>query len=335
MENGTVVSIRVKNPLWERRKAYAYPIPEYQTYTGTVLPSPSWVGSDKICISTGNDRFAFRVIDRVRIEGFEEAREKPEDSVWTIEGAKGKTYIVAFSRGFWSCNCTGFGYRRTCSHVVSAKALKSQGNSCESTNLLKSQGNKNLQKSEDSCCLKSPNGVQSKSKVNRGNLAPLYNEKVKKMAKVTKTSKVIEIMTKNADRPMDEVSRIIETQLPCKEGYGRTWYRWAVKEGVAPGKLEGATRTAKAKAPKAKPDHKAKIEKSIDEIAKIKAKNLATMKSVSSKHKKYNQIARAEGPGVENFDADEARAEVANLYAELDSFKAPSKLSRDDVKALV
>lgn len=74
--------------------------------------------------------------------------------------------------------------------------------------------------------------------------------------------------------------------------------------------------------------------KSDEELAKIKAGNLARMKEVSAKSKKYNQVARPEGKGVKDFDAAEARAEIDNLLAD-DSFKAPKFLSRDQVKALV
>jgi hypothetical protein len=70
-----------------------------------------------------------------------------------------------------------------------------------------------------------------------------------------------------------------------------------------------------------------------DNLAEIKAKNLARMKEVSAKSK-YNQVARPEGKGVKDFDATEARAEIDNLLAD-DSFKAPKFLSRDQVKALV
>jgi len=70
-----------------------------------------------------------------------------------------------------------------------------------------------------------------------------------------------------------------------------------------------------------------------DNLAEIKAKNLARMKEVSAKSK-YNQVARPEGAGVKNFDSKKAREEVDNLLAD-DSFKAPKFLSKDQVKALV
>ena len=71
------------------------------------------------------------------------------------------------------------------------------------------------------------------------------------------------------------------------------------------------------------------------EVAKIKAANLARMKAVSAKTKQYTNVARPEGPGVDGFDPDEARAEVSNLVADLDSFKAPKFLSKAQLKAMI
>lgn len=73
--------------------------------------------------------------------------------------------------------------------------------------------------------------------------------------------------------------------------------------------------------------------KTAEEIAKIKAANLARMKEV---HKKYPRISRDAGnPGVNEFDPSEAREEVEEAYRDMDSFVAPRFLSKDQVKALV
>jgi hypothetical protein len=58
------------------------------------------------------------------------------------------------------------------------------------------------------------------------------------------------------------------------------------------------------------------------------------MKAVSSR-KVYANVARPEGPGVEDFDPDEARAEVSNIVNDLDSFKAPRFLSKAELKAMI
>lgn len=38
-------------------------------------------------------------------------------STWKATGSKGKTYIVTFDSGSWSCTCPGYGFRRRCKHV--------------------------------------------------------------------------------------------------------------------------------------------------------------------------------------------------------------------------
>lgn len=328
MNIGETVTLTVRNPLWGNRSAYAGPMAEVQSYTGTILPSPSWVGADQLCLSTGMVEFPFRVLDRDRIIGLSQAREKPESKVFTIEGSKGKTYIVTLERGLWGCNCIGFGFRRSCTHVIQAKA-QLEGITVEPTVAKKDSATVN------SCCFNSRNTVQSKSKVKQSDRrSNLTMEKVN-MAKVTKTSVVIGIMTKHADRPMDEVCRIIETQLPCKEGYGRTWYRWAVKEGVAPGTVEATTRTRVVKTKKVSAEKllndlnikkgkytgkvKAEVAKSSDEIAKIKQANLDRMRKVTAK------LAAVRGNDQETLPA----------FEEKDPFAAPASLTMDEVKALV
>lgn len=194
--------------------------------------------------------------------------------------------------------------------------------------------------------------------------------------KVTKTSVVIRIMTENKDKSMSEVVKLIEKGLPCKDGYGKVWYRWAIKEGVAPGKLEdgrAAKAAVKSKAEKpavkAKPKAAVKEAKTVeakpkgnrftgkvkataaqpvvnakpknpDDLAKIKAANLKRMQDVTAKMKKLGlqpgQYANPENVGVpEGWTAEGARAEVDQMYKELDSFEMPKFLSKDQVKALV
>ena len=194
--------------------------------------------------------------------------------------------------------------------------------------------------------------------------------------KVTKTSVVIRIMTEHKDKPMSAVVKLIESGLPCKDGYGKVWYRWAIKEGVAPGKLEDARSakaaskpakvktekpavkvkavkeakaveakpkgnrfTGKVKATAAQPAVTAKP-KNPDELAKIKEANLKRMQEVTAKMKKLGlqpgQYANPENVGVpDGWTAEGARAEVDQMYKELDSFEMPKFLSKDQVKALV
>ena len=171
------------------------------------------------------------------------------------------------------------------------------------------------------------------------------------MAKVTKTQVTIRVMNENADKPMSVVVGLIAKANGVSEAVAKGAYRWCVKKGVAAGKIESGRAAPVRKAarktkevPAAKllkevglsPATKKKLvtAKSDEEIAAIKAANLAKLKAVSAKQKKYNQIARPDGAGVDGFDADIARAEVAELLED-DSFAAPKFLSKSQVKALV
>lgn len=41
-----------------------------------------------------------------------------QPEVRTVEGSKGKTYIIKSTpSGKWECNCTGYSFRRTCKHI--------------------------------------------------------------------------------------------------------------------------------------------------------------------------------------------------------------------------
>lgn len=175
------------------------------------------------------------------------------------------------------------------------------------------------------------------------------------MAKVTKTQVTIRVMNENADKPMSVVVGLIAKANGVTEAVARGAYRWCVKKGVAAGKVESGRTAPVAKAARkskevsatkalkdaglkptklSKAQRQAALAKSPEEIDRIKAANLARLKEVSAKQKKYNQIARPDGPGVDGFDADVARAEVDEMLED-NSFTAPRFLSKDQVKALV
>ena len=119
------LQVRVRNAMYERRAAYAYPIPEFLTFTGDVYPRPSWVKDDQFCLTTGDAQFPFRVIDKDRIvDGYEitGSRVAPptantESRSYIVQGKKSSYVVTKDAKGKLSCNCTGFSYRKKCSHV--------------------------------------------------------------------------------------------------------------------------------------------------------------------------------------------------------------------------
>lgn len=163
---------------------------------------------------------------------------------------------------------------------------------------------------------------------------------------MSKRSDAIEIMKANAKLPMAECVKLIADRIGVTDANAKSYYRYIVQHGMAPGEVVKTARapkaktekskTAKPKLIKAKPiklADKPKItDKTVEEIADIRAKNLQRLKAVGKKYAK-GQYAEPRY-GVEHTD-EEARAEVANLEHELDSFKAPAFLKMADVKALV
>ena len=161
---------------------------------------------------------------------------------------------------------------------------------------------------------------------------------------MSKRNDAIFIMTENATLPMADVVKLIAEKIGVTEANAKSYYRWIVANGKAPGVVEKTARAKSTKEPKAakpklikakpiKLTDKPKItDKTVEEIADIRAKNLARLKAVG---KKYAKGQYAEGKSGRDHTDEEARAEVANLENELDSFKAPAFLNMNQVRALV
>lgn len=162
----------------------------------------------------------------------------------------------------------------------------------------------------------------------------------------TKTEIVIRIMRANVGKPMAEVLPLLQAEFGWTEKNARAAYALRVKADPTIGAVEKAARAASTKAPKAaakpklikvpKPKvqgDKPKItDKTVEEIADIRAKNLARLKAVG---RKYAKGQYAEGASGREHTDDEAREIVSEMEHELDSFKAPKFLKMADVKALV
>lgn len=129
--------VRVKNRLYDQRHRYGYHIVEYNEYEGEVIPNPKWVKDDSFCLTTGDPSFSFRVIEKDMIEcgwlmptngmkagelnviaaGVNVGR---SNLTKIVDGSNGKKYILTRKGNGWACNCTGYSYRKTCSHVKEA-----------------------------------------------------------------------------------------------------------------------------------------------------------------------------------------------------------------------
>ena len=175
------------------------------------------------------------------------------------------------------------------------------------------------------------------------------------MSKATRSGLVYSVMNANATLPMDEVLALIvaadaASGLPgkaCDLKRAKAYYMDAIKKGIAKGvgAPAGVTRTKATKAPKAAKPKLIKVpkpkvqgdkpkvtDKTVEEIADIRAKNLARLKAVG---RKYAKGQYAEGRSGREHTDEEAREIVDAFEQELDSFKAPKFLNLSDVKALV
>ena len=160
----------------------------------------------------------------------------------------------------------------------------------------------------------------------------------------SKRAIAIEIMNSNSKLPMSEVIPLIAKANDLSPGAARSYYTGLVKMGLAKGKIEEtvkapkAPKTAKhedraskekavkrmvketvAKTVRTKAEAVKAVTKSAEEIERIKAANLARMKSVLSKVKQNVKAEDAEDP----------------VFAETDAFAAPAFLTKDEVSALV
>jgi hypothetical protein len=159
----------------------------------------------------------------------------------------------------------------------------------------------------------------------------LYDESVN-MAKGSKTANAIAVMTANSNKPMAEVIPLIATASGVDERLARNYYLWVVRKGLANGNIEKVARSrkvadkivksvSKGAVKASKKSTKEVVEKSADEIAAIKAKNLETLRKVTNRNKKVRdydvtRLAAAEGEGVKDFDPQLAREEVDAILAD-------------------
>lgn len=157
---------------------------------------------------------------------------------------------------------------------------------------------------------------------------------------MSKRSDAIRVMKANEGKPMADVVKLIAEQISVTEANAKSYYRYIVQHNLGPGTVEKSTRASSPKAPKApkvkmikakpvKLTDKPKVtDKTVEELADIRAKNLARLKAVGAKYAGRTATPRFSD---EPFDADA----VPNLEAELDSFQAPAFLTKDQLKAVV
>lgn len=123
MNVGETVTVKVRNPLWPARARYAQSIPEFNIYTGTVVPTVRGYGADVLCLSTGQKQFPVRIIDLDRIVGQEKSVKTSQNNFesWVVIGSKGSKYNVTKNGKHFECSCPAYQFRRSCKHINELK----------------------------------------------------------------------------------------------------------------------------------------------------------------------------------------------------------------------
>ena len=120
----TRLRIRIRNSMYDRRDRYSGNIPEFNEYEGEIYPNPKWVSADSFCLTTGDSQFPFRILGKEDIiHGWLMPTSRTDTTLpaqvpqaYQVE-SKCKIYLVTRTNDKLTCNCTGFSYRRTCSHI--------------------------------------------------------------------------------------------------------------------------------------------------------------------------------------------------------------------------
>lgn len=124
---GKEMKVTVRNPLYEVRDRYFYPVPEYNEYEGEETRLKHIDSKQYLCLTTGLADFKVRVIDRTLIMNSQPQPLFALDELLfgiterrRVEGSKGAVYELTKANGKWSCTCPGFEFRKDCKHVRAA-----------------------------------------------------------------------------------------------------------------------------------------------------------------------------------------------------------------------
>ena len=119
-----MITLQVRNNI--RVKGAAF-IRDIEEYTGAIVSNPKWLGSDYMCLTTGDPLFPIRMIRKDDVISssipVEYNQPKTDRNVFEAKGNKGNIYTIIREKSDWSCSCVGFGFRRDCRHVNAAKKL--------------------------------------------------------------------------------------------------------------------------------------------------------------------------------------------------------------------
>ena len=124
LNKGDTVTIKVENVMWPYKDRYMPGVvrDEFNYYTGTIVYE-KWYKPNQVGLTTGQDWFPVRVVERHRIV---EVNELPVDYTEPasdriekkVQGSKGNEYTVVKEYGKSTCTCPGFTFRGQCKHLL-------------------------------------------------------------------------------------------------------------------------------------------------------------------------------------------------------------------------
>ena len=122
---GSRISVEVRN-------VSAFSQPPSHVFEGEVVPSPSWLVGEHVCLTTGISEFPLRMIPvdkilkigqtAVSFGSSKPTNSSTEKMSWTVQGSKGNTYIVTRKNHGFACDCVAGNFGRQCKHVKQIQA---------------------------------------------------------------------------------------------------------------------------------------------------------------------------------------------------------------------
>lgn len=111
-----LLKVKYKNSAY-KPGSYAYQ-PQYNVYTGHVVPRQKWLSENEFFLTTGDYDAPVRILDkRDIIEAWVDRSNSP-DNVTILDN---KYVVTAGPFKRYSCTCTAYKYRNKCSHIDEVK----------------------------------------------------------------------------------------------------------------------------------------------------------------------------------------------------------------------
>ena len=104
-----------------------------KTYTGIVVENAKYDDPSSFRMATGDHSYPIRIISLDHVVSLVDATgkaadkvesKKNETSVWEVksDSRKGGSYTVTREGNHFSCTCVGYGFRKSCRHILQIKS---------------------------------------------------------------------------------------------------------------------------------------------------------------------------------------------------------------------